>query len=169
MVKTDLDEGKPMSDYDEIRNLLASYSHYADDENYEAYADNYTEDGALVESGIVITPREKIRELARRASELSAQAPQPSGSKHLQMNSAIQVTGDKATALTDLLVIRLDPERGWYIRGSGRYRDQLVKEEGRWRFKRREVTWFKNFGLDPLHPEHEAALVGLLKGVMSTE
>ncbi len=166
MEKNESDTKKTMSDYDAIRNLLASYSHYADDEDYEAYAGNYTEDGALVESGIVITPRAKIRELARRAAEMSAQAPKPSGSKHLQMNSAIQVNGDTATALSDLLVIRLDPENGWQIRGSGRYSDRLVKEKGRWRFKRREVTWYKNFGLDPLHPEHEAVLVGLLKDVM---
>lgn len=159
-------EASGMSDYDEIRNLIASYSHYADDQDVDAYASNYTADGELIESGISITPRSRIRELARRARELTASLPEPKGGKHLQMNSKIDLHGDRASVVTDLLTIQVDSGKGWFIRGSGRYYDQMVKEDGHWRIKRREVRWHHGLSIDPLNPGYEESLVRMLKDVM---
>jgi hypothetical protein len=132
-----------VSDYDEIRNLIASYSHTADDKRFEAYAENFAADGVLVEGGkeIPSSAMVKLQQIYSRAQDAM---PQPRGTKHLQMNTVLHVEGDRARAVTDLLSIRLAPETGWVIGGTGRYEDEIVKQNGRWLFKRREVTWYKD-------------------------
>jgi 3-phenylpropionate/cinnamic acid dioxygenase small subunit len=132
-----------MSDYDEIRNLIASYSHSADDGAFQAYAANFTEDGVLVDGEREI-PASTLVELQAAHSQARAGKPQPNGSKHLQVNTVIKLDGDKASAVTDLVIIRLAPETGWTIGGAGRYDDEIVKINGRWLFRRREISWYKS-------------------------
>lgn len=132
-----------VSDYDEIRNLIARYSHYADDNDPEGYRSVYAKDGELVEHGMPI-PADRLPVLVAAYKRLIEEQAQPYGEKHLQMNTAIEVDGDKATAVTDLLMVVLRADSGWSIGGSGRYNDELIKENGHWRIKRRVVTLYKN-------------------------
>src|SRR3954468_2925289 len=142
-----------MTDHDEIRNLIARYAHAADAHDADAYAALYVEDGALTENGVTVTPRSKIRELVEYARERAASAPQPSGTKHLQLNSVLDIDGDQARAVTDLVAVTLDPREGFRIRGCGTYTDEIVRDhDGHWRFKSRTVSWFKDAGPDPLNP-----------------
>ncbi|MBB3860948.1 hypothetical protein GGQ88_002217 [Novosphingobium hassiacum] len=132
-----------ISDYDQIRNLIARYSHYADDDDRsQEYRALFARDGVLVEGGVSL-PADRLPLLRQLYCELKKQQPQPFGAKHLQMNSAIEIEGDTATAVTDLLTIQVRPEEGWTLGGAGQYVDDLVREEGQWRFKRREVHWYK--------------------------
>ena len=59
--------------------------------------------------------------------------------KHLLAEPVIMVEGDTATALS--YWVRVDSyEDGIYMRGFGRYRDQLVRcADGRWRFTERVI------------------------------
>src|SRR5690606_33933673 len=118
----DLAQETAMTDHDEIRNLFAQYSHYADDDRFEDYPALFSRDGVLVEGGVEL-PREKMPILMRTYAKFKREMAQPYGSKHLQVNSAIYVDGDKATAVTDLVDIKLKPS-GWHIGGSGRYNDE---------------------------------------------
>ncbi len=132
-----------MSDYDQIRNLIARYSHYADDDDrVEEYCALFATDGELVEGGVPL-PAHRLPLLRKLYRELKEQQPQPFGAKHLQMNTAIEIDGDTATAVTDLLTIQVRPEEGWSLGGAGQYIDALVREDGQWRFQRREVHWYK--------------------------
>jgi SnoaL-like domain len=64
-------------------------------------------------------------------------APEPGRDFHLFYNETIDVNGDRATALS---------KGAFYVRGEGNkletsavvnYHDELVREDGRWKFKRR--------------------------------
>jgi uncharacterized protein (TIGR02246 family) len=157
-----------MTDHDEIRNLIGRYAHAADAQSADDYASLYVEDGSLTENGITVTPRERIRALVEYAGSLAAGQPQPSGTKHLQLNTVIDVHGDTASAVTDLVAVTLDPEQGFRIRGCGTYTDEIVRDhDGRWRFKSRTVTWFKNAGPDPLNPTFAHAMEQIFEHVMS--
>ena len=157
-----------MSDDELIRNLIASYSHFADDKDPDAHAANFTDDGALVDQGVTITPRSKIRQLSATLAAARKDAPTPSGSKHIQVNTVIDVDGLTASAKTDLIYLVLAPETGWSIGAVGRYDDDLVKDGDRWLFKKRVVTWYGGFSMDPLNPATDQAIVGLYESVMAT-
>jgi hypothetical protein len=58
---------------------------------------------------------------------------------HVTTNSLIDVDGDGASATTDYLFVRPTPE-GLGLIAAGRYIDQLVRDDGRWRFHVREIT-----------------------------
>jgi 3-phenylpropionate/cinnamic acid dioxygenase small subunit len=132
-----------MSDYDQIRNLIARYSHYADDDDKsQEYRALFATDGVLVEGGVPL-PADRLPMLRKLYRALKEKQPQPFAAKHLQMNSAIEVDGDTARAVTDLLTIQVRPEEGWSLGGAGQYIDEIVRENGEWRFKRREVQWHK--------------------------
>jgi hypothetical protein len=143
-----------VSDHEEIRNLISSYSHAADDGNYEAFAANFTADGVLVDGGVDIPASTLVKLQADRA-RAQEKLPQPNGSKHLQLNTVIKLDGDRAQAVTDLVIIRLAPDTGWIVGGTGRYDDEIVKQNDRWLFKRRKITWHKN--LSPHRREPDAS------------
>lgn len=155
-----------MNDYDEIRNLIARYAHAADNYDADGWADCFAEHGSLTEYGETIVGREKIRELGRMAldrmgTEVSA------ANKHVQVNSAIDVGGQGASATTDLLVVTLSPD-GWRIRGCGVYGDEFVRDEdGRWKISSRTATWTGESGHDPLNPGLAEVFRARFREVMS--
>ena len=53
---------------------------------------------------------------------------------------AIEVTGDRATAVAYTIEIYDQPGTGKRIHGTGRYADQLEKRDGKWVFTRREYA-----------------------------
>lgn len=58
---------------------------------------------------------------------------------HLLSNFVITVAGDTATAWSRWAFI-VPGERGATISQAGRYDDTLVRENGRWKFKRRVAS-----------------------------
>jgi len=157
-----------MSDQEEIRNLIARYSHCADDSDYEGYQSLFTRDGCLIENGVAV-PRSRLPTLMRIYDKVKREQPQPFGGKHLQINTTIEVDGDRGRAVTDLLSVQLRPDTGWTIGGNGRYTDELAREDGRWRFRSRTVTWYGDF---PAHPRDAAfteRLHDMIKEALSAE
>jgi len=151
-----------MSDYDAIRNLIASYGQSIDsrprDPNF--IASHYIDDCSFTDNGVTLTGRKQIRSLLDAAKAIDAQQPELSGTRHLQMNSIINFDDDKAIATTQVVVLELGTEQGWRIRGCGMYTDNIVLDsKGEWKFKSKAVTWFTSAGPDPLNP----ALAGLYK------
>jgi len=153
-----------MTDYEEIQDLIARYSHAVDTWDPEAYAALYTEDGSLTEEGSTVKGRAKLHSLIEQGGEAAARASE--GARHIQMTSTIDIKGDRATARTYLVTIALS-EQGWRIRGGGTYVDEIVRDaDGRWRFESREVHWYRDSGPDPLHPEYGEGLRDLFDRVM---
>jgi uncharacterized protein (TIGR02246 family) len=120
-------------DEDQIRRTFSEYSQRCDDGRFEAWADLFTDDGRFVLSGQVTEGRDSIRNM------MAAMMPPGRRGQHVITNSLIDVDGDAATASTDYLFVRPTSE-GPTIVAAGRYRDQLVRDGDRWRFRERAIT-----------------------------
>ena len=151
-----------MSDYDAIRNLIASYGQSIDSRprDPDFIASHYVDDCSFTDNGVTLNGRKQIKSLLDAAKAVDAQQPELSGTRHLQMNSVININDDKALATTQVVVLELATEQGWRIRGCGMYTDNIqLDRKGEWKFKSKEVSWFTNAGPDPLN----TALGGLYK------
>lgn len=136
----------------------------------EGYAAHFTEDGSFTDNGVTLTPRSKIRALMEAAQLATADQHPLTGTRHLQFNSVIEIDGDKAAAKSQVLVLELNAEQGWRIRGSGFYTDEIVRDaSGEWKFKSRIVTWFKDLGPDPLNPGLSELYAGFFRGIMTQQ
>lgn len=142
-----------MSDQEEIRNKIALYGLYADDDNIEGYRSLFARDGKLVAGDIEVPASQFASMMSANKAMKDAQI-QPFGSKHLQINTAIAITGEgTATACTDLLYLSLRPATVWTIGGCGRYNDEWIKEDGDWKISRRVITWYKGITADSADEE----------------
>lgn len=142
-----------MSDQEEIRNKIALYGLYADDDNIDGYRSLFARDGKLV-AGDIEVPASQFAAMMHANKEMKDAQVQPFGSKHLQVNVAIGITSKTtAIACTDLLYLSLRPETVWTIGGCGRYNDEWIKEDGAWKISRRVISWYKGITADSADEE----------------
>ena len=114
---------------EEIRALIASYAILYDDKDWDAFAELWTEDAAFVVGETAFEPRDAMLEF------LTTCLPEDYDGKHLCGPSLIEVApdGETATAKTDVVWIPQNFENTIVAR----YVDDLVRVDGRWRFRRR--------------------------------
>lgn len=158
-----------MNDYQRISNLIGRYGQTVDEwpRQPDAYADLFTEDAEFTDNGVTIRSREKLRQLMSLAAEHTSDQPLLAGTRHLMLNTVIEVEGELGTGSVDLLVIELSAEHGWRIRGSGRYHDHYVRDvDGVWQFQSRRLEWFKDGGPDPRSPRLGDAYAAVFQSVM---
>ena len=162
-----------MTEYNAIRNLIGSYGQTVDSvpRQPQKYADHFIEDGSFTDCGVTIHPRSKIKALMQAALEYGKNQPKHSGTRHLQFNTVIKITGEGAASSTSqLMVLELGPEVGWRIRNIGLYTDEIVKDtDGQWKFKSRVVTWYKDLGPDPLNSDLGTMMGHFFKAIMATD
>jgi hypothetical protein len=119
-------------DRDEIRDLYGRYCLHVDTGTPEQWADLFTPAG---EFGGVVEPVIGTEALTRFAAENLARG---GGMHHMVSNVALAVDGDEAVGTASVAI---------YIGGAlaivGRYRDELRRVDGGWKFSRR------NFMPDP--------------------
>lgn len=160
-----------MNDFDAIRNLIACYGQTVDavPRAPQRYANLFIAEGSFTDNGVVITPRSKIRMLMEAALIAEKEQPLLSGTRHLQFNTVINVAGDTASSTSQVIVLTLNDSHGWRIRGSGLYTDEIVRDtDGQWKFKSREVSWFKDMGPDPLSPDLGDLYASFFKTIMTS-
>jgi ketosteroid isomerase-like protein len=117
-----------------IRRTLATYCHHVDDGDFAELVDQFTPDGTFSYQGEEVTGHEDLR-----AWFESKQPPERRG-KHLTTNTVIDITRDRAHALSDFVFLRLLEDSGApVIVIAGRYRDELRRIGDRWLIDRREV------------------------------
>lgn len=124
-------------DKDEIQNLLLDYGRHLDNRDFAAYSKLFARDGEWVGGfGQVAGPADI------QAFMEKAMGTQPNRAKnyHLLSNFVITVNGDTATAWSRWAFVVPSQQGGAVISQAGRYDDQLVREDGRWRFKRRVAS-----------------------------
>lgn len=124
-----------LSDDTAIRNVIASYAHAADDGDGQGLAALFTADGGLESLGVTVTGRTELAALIHGIYHANL--------KHLQLNTVVDVDGDTATAVSDLMVQSAVPGTGWQTLAHGRYYDDLVRVDETWRFSRRVITWHR--------------------------
>ncbi len=120
-----------------IRDTMSRYCHATDYGLAEAFADLFTNDGLLLyltKDGEPFFRKEGRAELAGYVA--GKPRPPERYDKHIVLAAAITLEGSTARVRSYFASLQ-DTEKGPCIASYGRYRDLLVKEDGRWRFKER--------------------------------
>ena len=128
-----------LEDREQIRQLLVDYGAKLDRHDFAAFGALFTEDAEYVSGGAPVRGREAIQaQLERIIGTNPSNLPGPNF--HLSFNESIELDGDRASAVSLGAYTAPDPAGGatrlvffvWY-------RDQLAREDGEWKFLRREV------------------------------
>jgi len=127
----------------EITELVARYNHAVDSGDGKAFADTFTDDGALDAAGRVIEGRAALASFAERLPK-SVRAP-----RHIASNLLVDGDSDACTATlaayVQMYALDGEPPRQQVV-ASGLYDDRLTKVDGRWRFERRVFTADRDAG-----------------------
>jgi SnoaL-like domain len=119
-----------LEDLEEIRQLFVDYGHLLDLGDYAAYAQLFAEDGELMLGplGRARGPQE-IEALMVRVGG--------TGSIHLITSPIVTLDGDQASARVMWTVVNRAEDGTPVVGMVGHHEDDLVREGGRWRFRRR--------------------------------
>ena len=129
-----------LEDREAIRTLWAEYGRTLDARDFTAFAQLFARDAEFVGGpGSPARGRDAIGAFLEKA--IGANYPNSKGRNfHLYFNESIDLQGDHGTGMS----------KGGFVMAAGdntkadflllaTYRDEFVREDGRWRFKRREV------------------------------
>ena len=125
-----------LEDRDAIGTLFMRYRHCLDEKDFSGYAALFASDGEFVAAGGSASGREEIEQLVdgMRGSLLTAVA---GDDLHIVVNPDIEIDGDRASARSTWIYVVRDDEGGPSLCKVGHYEDELVREDGEWRFARR--------------------------------
>lgn len=122
-----------LEDRDEIHQLFVDYGQHLDAGDFAAYAELFAADGEVRLGPMGSAKgRDEIRALME-----GALAGLIGTSYHLITSPRVQIDGDTATSEVMWTVIQRGPDGAPIVSMIGRHRDQLVREDGRWRFRKR--------------------------------
>jgi uncharacterized protein (TIGR02246 family) len=128
---------KQFEDKAEIEQLLLDYGRHLDARDFGAYAALFARDGEWVGGFGTVAGPPNIKTFMEKAMPGANTAK----NYHLLSNFVITVQGDTATAWSRWAFVVPNRESGGaVISQAGRYDDALVRENGRWRFKRRTAS-----------------------------
>jgi uncharacterized protein (TIGR02246 family) len=126
-----------LEDRQEIERLLLDYGRHLDGRDFAAYGRLFAKDGEWVGGfGTASGGPAGIQAFMEKAM---GTAPNRANNYHLLSNFVITVAGDTATAWSRWAFV-VPGAAGATIAQAGRYDDTLVRENGRWRFKRRVAS-----------------------------
>jgi uncharacterized protein (TIGR02246 family) len=116
----------------EIEDLITRYCLTFDEQRWDEFATLWTEDAAFVVGEMSFEGRQPLLDF------LTTCLPEGYVSKHMCSRSLIEIEPDGTTAhaQTDVVWIAANFENTIV----GRYVDTIVREDGRWLFRRREET-----------------------------
>ncbi len=133
------DRLRALEDEREIRELIIRYAQHLDARDHKGYAELFARDGRWSgRMGDAVGP-EAIEKML-----VEGLGPTPEGFRntknfHLMSNILIEIDGDKAKAESRLVYFARTKDARPGPMLAGRYFDEFVREDGRWRFKFRQV------------------------------
>ncbi len=139
---TELDElrerVRALEDREEIRNLIQAYRKTLDDRDLRAFSELFAVEGTWTGRSGTATGPDEIYSMLTTALPDNPLAP---GSTlwHLNTDPAIAVDGDRASAFTFWMHVRRGDGDVPLLPTLGGYQDELIREDGRWRFQLRTV------------------------------
>lgn len=154
-----------LEDEKNIRELLVSYGEYLDARDYKRYASLFASDGVWTGGFGSFTGPAAIEKML----DQNLGKPEPGfineSNFHLMTTMVVHVDGDKATARSRYTFFTASPENKPVAALAGRYFDELVREKGQWRIKRRTTHGVIPYrdGNNPNRPPPPAALGGVIK------
>ena len=125
-----------LEDIQEIQNVLLDYGRFLDARDFAAYSRLFAKDGEWAGGfGTVQGP-------AAIQAFMEKQIPGPNRGNtfHILSNFKIDVHGNMATAWSRWTFVTPGPGKKPAIAQAGRYDDTLVRESGKWKFKRRTAS-----------------------------
>jgi uncharacterized protein (TIGR02246 family) len=125
---------KVFEDKAEIEALLLDYGRYLDSRDFTGYASLFAKDGQWI-GGFGTVAAADIKAFMEKAMGTQNTAK----NYHLLSNFVITVKGDTATAWSRWAFV-VPGQQGAAISQAGRYDDELVRENGRWKFKKRVAS-----------------------------
>ena len=147
----------------EIEDLMARYLFAIDYHDWDAYVATFAEDAELEFASGTSKGRAAIREAVTRFAECIGRFyhtadGQPAKLRHIVLQTAIRVEGDRAWGRTQWLEMANDgPEDTPKIGTYGIYEDEFTKASGRWLIAKRRVLneFIPNRGSGPANPVAE--------------
>jgi uncharacterized protein (TIGR02246 family) len=127
-----------LEDREAISRLFMEYRRCLDEKDFSGYASLFTVDGEFVAQELRARGRAEIEELVdgMRGDLLTAVA---GDDMHVVTNPEIAVDGDRASARSTWIYIVRAEDGGPSLCKVGHYDDELVREDGQWRFGRRHA------------------------------
>lgn len=123
-------------DKDAIRETMARYCHALDACEFATVASLFAADGEWTTTYGSARGREAIEALLTSVVPKPGEGPQR---KHYITNIIITLAGDTARSVSDYLVVR-ESEHGLLPVMGGTYKDTFVRQDGVWRFARKELV-----------------------------
>ena len=122
-----------LEDLQEIHQLFVDYGQYLDAGDVDAYASLFAREGEILLGpvGRAKGP-EAIRALMARVLEGTI-----GETYHVISSPQVELDGDSARSEVMWTVVRRGRDGEPEVTGIGRHRDELVREDGRWRFRSR--------------------------------
>jgi SnoaL-like domain len=139
----------PAEDLAAIHDLYARYAVYFDEGRVDEYTALFTLDGEFQRPGQpILRGHDEIADMARQRMDRSP------GIRHLVTNILIDPAPDGAVGTAYTLVLRAGEDGLLRVLNAGMYRDELVRREGRWQFRRRDYEmWIHESQLDQPLPQ----------------
>jgi len=126
-----------LEDLQEIQTLLLDYGSLLDSRDLAGYSRLFAREGEWVGGfGTAKGPKEILAFMQKNLGT----GPNRNNSFHILSNFKIEVNGDTATAWSRWTFIVPDADGKPVISQAGRYDDILIREDGRWKFRRRTAS-----------------------------
>jgi uncharacterized protein (TIGR02246 family) len=125
-----------IEDTQEIERLLLNYGRHLDARDFKAYSLLFAKDGVWSGGMGTVQGPAAIQAFMEKAIP----GPNAMHNYHVLSNFVIDVNGDTATAWSRWQFMVPGPNNTAVAAQSGRYDDTLVREDGRWKFKRRVAS-----------------------------
>jgi uncharacterized protein (TIGR02246 family) len=126
-----------LEDREEIRALILAYGQAHDHRDYRTYASLFAANGEWIGGLGTAKGPDAIFALMDKSIGHNP-LPEGSGTFHVMTNEQIEIDGDRASATTKWLYITAADDNSPKLTYLGHYDDEFVRENGRWRFLRRQ-------------------------------
>ncbi len=126
---------KAFEDKAEIERLLLDYGRHLDARDFAGYSSLFAKDGEWVGGFGTVAGPANIKAFMEKAMPGENRVK----NYHLLSNFVVTVSGDTATAWSRWAFVQ-PGERGAAIAQAGRYDDNFVRENGAWKFKKRQAS-----------------------------
>jgi ketosteroid isomerase-like protein len=134
---------------EQIRQIFVEYARCLDGGDFVGYGNLFASDGVLAaQLGEAVGP-DAIAALLEKSLGPHVRGHLPA-SVHVMNNQRIDIDGDTATTQLIWFYLTTDPDGVPTVLQSGRYVDDLVRQDGAWKIKRHDIS--RIMGRSPMDP-----------------